>query len=441
MRTRWTLEKCQALADRCETLLEFRKKHNDAFCAVNRHKWQKIVLINLIKNDTKWRLKSSVIKEALKYNSINEFSKRGKGAYDACKKNKWDADVFKHMEKKTGFWNNYELCKKEAKKYNSRQDFQNNSSGAYGASIRNGWLEDVCSHIPSQHKNWTKAEIKKEALKFISRGEFSDNKRGAYLFALRRKWLDEVCAHMKPKLNTWTKDKVLKLAKKCKTRLEFRRLSGSAAQFAERNGFMEEACAHMEILGNLYNRMIYCYEFKDKSVYIGLTYKESKRKNEHLNEKKGPVAKYIKKTNLVPEYKKLTGYVEVKEAIKLEQKYIEKYTKKGYNVLNSKRGGALGGNKVIHTLQACHKVAKLFKNKKDFYNSSKHSGLVQAASKNGWMEEICTHMIGNIRWNEEKCLIEARKYTKKVDFMRKSGGAYNYARRHNFLDKICNHMK
>jgi len=441
MRTRWTLEKCQALADKCKTLLEFRTKHNDAFCAVNRHKWQKNVLIKLIKKDTKWRLKSSVIKEALKYNSINEFVKGEKGAYASCKKNNWDADVFRHMEKKTGFWNDYELCKKEVRKYKSRQAFMRNSSGAYHAAIRNGWFEDICFHIPSQHKNWTKEEIKKVALEFSSRGEFSEKIKGAYLFAFRKKWLDEVCAHMKPKLNTWTKEKVLKLAKKCKTRLEFRRLSGSAAQFAERNSFMEEACAHMEILGNLYNRMIYCYEFEDKSVYIGLTYKESKRKHEHLSEKKGPVAKYIKKTNLVPEYKKLSGYVEVKEAIKLEQKYIEKYTEKGYNVLNSKRGGALGGNKVIHTLQACHKVAKLFKNKKDFYNSSKHSGLVQAASKNGWMEEICTHMRGNIRWNEEKCVKEARKHTKKVDFMRKSGGAYNYARRHNLLDKICNHMK
>jgi len=50
-------------------------------------------------------------------------------------------------------------------------------------------------------------------------------------------------------------------------------------------------------------------------------------------------------------------------------------------------------------------------------------------------------MKGNIRWTEEKCIIEAKKYTKKVAFMRKSGGAYNYARRHNFLDKICRHMK
>ena len=115
--------------------------------------------------------------------------------------------------------------------------------------------------MPSKKKNWIKDEIKNVAIEFSSRGDFSKNSKGAYLFASRRGWLDEVCAHMKPKLNTWTKEKVLKLAKKCKTRLEFRRLSGSAAQFAEMNGFMEEACAHMEILGNLYNRMIYCYEF------------------------------------------------------------------------------------------------------------------------------------------------------------------------------------
>jgi predicted GIY-YIG superfamily endonuclease len=441
MRTKWTIEKCQKIADNCNTLLEFRKKHNDAFCAVNRHGWQSLVLNKLIKNDTKWRLKSTVIKEALKYKSIKEFSKGSKGAYEACKKNKWDADVFKHMEKKTGFWNDYELCKKEAKKYKSRNEFQKNSSGAYGSCIRNGWLDDICTHMPSQNKNWTKVEIKNVALEFSSRGEFSKNNKGAYLFALRRGWLDEVCEHMKPKLKTWTKEQVLKLARKCKTRIEFRRLSGSACQYAERNGFMEEACEHMDIVGNLYNRMIYCYEFKDKSVYIGLTYKESKRKYEHLYEKKGPVAKYIKKTNLTPLYKKLTDYVGTKEAVKLEQKYISDYLNKGWNVLNSNKGGAIGGNKVIWTKDACHEIAKMFDKKLDFYNSLKYSGAVQAASKHGWMEEICAHMKGNTRWTEEKCIKEAKKYTKKVAFMRKSGGAYNYARRHNFLDKICGHMK
>ena len=439
MRTKWTLEKCQILANSCKTLLEFRTKHNDAFCAVNRHKWQKIVLINLIKKDTKWRLKSSVIKEALKYNSINEFIKGEKGAYAACKKNNWDADVFKHMEKKTGFWNDYETCRKEAKKYKSRQEFMRSQSGAYQAAIRNEWLEDICSHIPSKHKNWTKEEIKKVAIKFTSRGEFSKNKKGAYLFALRRGWLDEVCADMKPKLNTWTKEKVLKLARKCNTRLEFRRLSGSATQFAERNDFMEEACAHMDILGNLFKRVIYAYEFKDNHVYIGLTYKESKRKSEHLE--KGPVAKHSKKSKLKPKYLLLTNYLDVKKAQIKESYYIKKYEKEGWVLLNKSKAGALGGNKRIWTKEECKKIADKFKTVKELMNSEKYNTVYQAISKNKWQEELFKNLKHKTYWNEEKCKIEANKYNRRSHFRRKVGGAYNYAKRYNFLDKICKHMK
>ena len=83
--------------------------------------------------------------------------------------------------------------------------------------------------------------------------------------------------------------------------------------------------------------------------------------------KKGPVAKYIKKTSLTPTYKKLSDYVITKDAIKLEQRYIKDYIDKGWNVLNSNKGGAVGGNKVIWTKQACNKIAKMFDKKLDFF--------------------------------------------------------------------------
>ena len=107
--------------------------------------------------------------------------------------------------------------------------------------------------------------------------------KGAYMFALRRGWKDEVCKEMNPLLMTWTKEKCFEVIKTCKSKTEFSRNFGSAAQYAKRNGFYEELVAEMEIQGNLFNRMIYAYEFKDRHVYVGLTYKEAKRKNEHLD--------------------------------------------------------------------------------------------------------------------------------------------------------------
>ncbi len=432
MRTRWTLEKCLEISSKYESLLEFRKNHNDAFCAVNRHGWQDQVFKNLSKNDTKWKLKSSVIKEAEKYNSINEFRKNAKGAYEACKKNKWDSDVFKDMEKKTGFWNDYEKCKEEALKYKSRQAFMRNSSGAYQASIRNGWLEDVCVHIPSQHKNWTKDEIMDVASKYSSRGEFSKNNKGAYLFALRRGWLDEVCKEMLPVLNIWTKEKCFELIKNCKSKTEFSKKNGSAAQYAKRNGFYEELVSGFDVKGDLYNRMIYAYEFSDNHVYIGLTYKESKRKNEHLE--RGPVSNHSKKVNLKPNYKALTNYIDVKQAQIKEENFIEEYKKNGWILLNKSKAGALGGNKRIWTKEECKKVIKKFSSLKDLMNSEKYNTVYQAVRKNKWQQELFAGLKHKTYWTQSQCIIEARKYNSRIQFMRKSGGAYNYAKKNGFLD-------
>lgn len=434
MRTRWTLEKCLEISSRYDSLLEFRRNHNDAFCAANRNGWKDQVFKNLSKNDTKWKLKSSVIKEAEKHNSINEFRKNAKGAYEACKKNKWDSDVFKDMEKKTGFWNDYEKCKIEALKYKSRQAFMRNSSGAYQASIRNDWLEDVCVHIPSKHKNWTKIEIMNVASRYSSRDEFSKNNKGAYLFALRRGWLDEVCKEMTPVFNTWTREKCFELIKKYKSKSEFSKKNGSAAQYAKRNGFYEELVSGFDLLGNLFNRMIYAYEFSDNRVYIGLTYKESKRKNEHLE--RGPVSKHSKKVKLKPEYKALTNYIDVKQAQVKEENFIKEYEKNGWILLNRSKAGALGGNKRIWTKEECKKIVKKFSSVKDLMNSIEYNTVYQAIKKNKWGNDLFSNLTKKIYWNREKCEVEARKCKSKQEFMRKFGGGYNYAKRNSFLDNL-----
>jgi len=434
MRTKWTLEKCLEIAQKYKSLKDFRKNHNDAFCAAHRNGWSSKVLKDLTKNDTKWKFKSAVIDEARKYSSINEFRKNSKGAYESCKKNKWDSEAFSHMIQKTGFWNDIDKCNKEAKKYTNRKDFMRKSSGAYGAVLRNGWLEIVCKDMPSKLKTWTKREIIAEAKKYTSRGEFSKYNKAAYLFALRRGWLDDVCTDMKLMLNSWSREKCFELINKCKTKTEFSRKYGSAAQFAKRNGFYEELVAEMEIQGNLFNRMIYAYEFKDRHVYVGLTYKEAKRKNEHLE--RGPVANHHKKTGIYPKYRSLTSYIDVKSAQLKEAFFINKYREKGWILLNKSSAGALGGNKRIWTKEECKKIVKLFKSVKELMESEKYNTVYQAIRKNKWQDELFIDLIRKTYWTEEKCISEAKKYNSRSDFMRNSGGAYNYARRNKLLDKI-----
>jgi len=46
-----------------------------------------------------------------------------------------------------------------------------------------------------------------------------------------------------------------------------------------------------------------------------------------------------------------------------------------------------------------------------------------------------------IKWTKEKCLEEALKYSRKVDFQKNSGSAYQISYKNDWLEEICTHMK
>lgn len=76
----------------------------------------------------------------------------------------------------------------------------------------------------------------------------------------------------------------------------------------------------------------------------------------------------------------------------------------------------------------------------------KHSGSAyNACIKNGWLEEVCKHMIiyskPNNYWTYDACKIEALKYESKNEFRKHSSSAYQTARRKKFLNEICSHMQ
>jgi predicted GIY-YIG superfamily endonuclease len=99
----------------------------------------------------------------------------------------------------------------------------------------------------------------------------------------------------------------------------------------------------MKIIGNLYKRCIYAAEFDNNFVYIGLTYSFNKRINEHLTDKKSKVFKHIKETNIFPEFKKLTDYIDNLKAKEYEEYYLNNYKNNNWNILNVAKTGALGG--------------------------------------------------------------------------------------------------
>ena len=95
------------------------------------------------------------------------------------------------------------------------------------------------------------------------------------------------------------------------------------------------------------------------------------------------------------------------------------------------------------TIERCHEEALKYKVKVDFRNKS--GGAYSAARKKGWIKDICSHMISpqkpNGYWTKERCHEEALKYKVKEDFTKKSGGAYSAAIKNGWVEDICSHIK
>jgi predicted GIY-YIG superfamily endonuclease len=94
------------------------------------------------------------------------------------------------------------------------------------------------------------------------------------------------------------------------------------------------------------------------------------------------------------------------------------------------------------TEDRCTEEAKKFKTRSEFKKLS--SSAFTKARKSGWLDDICTHMIGgrkpNGYWTKERCAKEASKFKTRVAFQEGSGTSFVLASRNNWLDDICTHM-
>jgi predicted GIY-YIG superfamily endonuclease len=224
----------------------------------------------------------------------------------------------------------------------------------------------------------------------------------------------------------WNKENCALEAKKYVSRAQFRLSSAGAYNRARLDGFLDEICTHMEILGNRNFRHIYAYEFSDKSVYVGLTYNINIRKSQHST--CGSVFNYIKSTGFDFKFVQITEKaIELKKAIELERKTLDKYVKDGWNKLNICDTGSTGSNIKFWVKEKCSEEAKKYSSRGEFKKSN--NSAYNSAWKNGWLDDICAHMISSKKpvgfWTKEKCSEEAKKYNSITDFRNSSSGAYD----------------
>lgn len=90
----------------------------------------------------------------------------------------------------------------------------------------------------------------------------------------------------------------------------------------------------------------------------------------------------------------------------------------------------------------CYEIAKKHNTKIDF--KKKNQNAYYAAYRNGWLNDICSHMInrkGNYKWSKEKCHELALKYHERNVFRKNHPNAYYSAMHNGWLNDICSHMK
>lgn len=234
---------------------------------------------------------------------------------------------------------------------------------------------------------WTKEQCKEEALKYNKRSEFGKNSK-AYTYVVKNKWFNEICPHLKSNYrgkNFWTKERCQEEALKYNTRFEFEKGCISACLIARKNKWIDEICEHMSIIGNRENRCIYAAEFEDKHVYVGLTYNTKNRFADHLKDINSGIYKHIQKTGLIPMFKQLTDYIDVKEASKLEGEIAKDYSLNNWSLINKAKCGAVGGG-MKWTKEKCIEESKYCRTRSEFKN--KNRSAYNSALSHKWLNEI-----------------------------------------------------
>ena len=345
------------------------------------------------------------------------------------------------MKLPSNYWTK-ERCQDEALKYKSPDILKNNNNYVYVKCFKNKWLEEFYPENEIKRGAfWTKERCQDEALKYNTRKEFSNNSKSAYTISRRNKWLDDICQHMiKKPVSYWTIEKCREESLKYKTRTEFKKKSYQAYKYSRINCWFDEICSHMPIIGNMYKRCIYAFEFEDNSVYIGLTYNIDKRCENHYNNLNSQVNKHIKNTNLYPKLIKLSDYIDVESAKKRECDYIEMYKSNGWNVLNIQKAGNTGGIRKV-TEDKCREVVEKYTSLSLF--RKEQTNIYKSINLYGW-KYLLDHLDRDIKkrgyWTKEKCQEIALKYSRRVDFFKEDSSVYNISRINGWLDDVCSHM-
>lgn len=444
------------LASKYDNLKDFYLKENAAYKEVKKRG-----LFDKACGHMKRVLEPSYTNEDLaevasRYTVLNEFRKKEKRAYKEIHRRGLFEQLCGNM--KRGWRGEYtdEEFEEIASQYTSLTEFIKKEKYVYAAMHRRGVVDKYCGHMErTMRKPLSKKDLQNIAHKYKTRKEFRENDESAYVIAGRRGILNNICRHMKSDKalsGSYTKEYCASVASLFDTKKDFRTKCKFVYQAALSHGWIEEICGHMVQPKKSNQRKVYVFEFVDHCAYVGLTNNIARRKREHLRligkKKISPVLKHIQETGATYEFKELTGWIDANEAGKVEDTFINKYYVEGWEMLNSVKGGALGGYRREFPPNKIKKIVSNYVYAEDFREHEHELYIYLCGNKlySKYCSELKHKRKGRNYWSLERSIavipecedltIFQKRYYQAYVIVKKAGLLYKY-----FKPKEVQHYK
>lgn len=283
-------------------------------------------------------------------------------------------------------------------KYETLTELRKKDNSTYQLIARRGLIDKLCVCLKRGHRqDLSNDELAEIASKFDSLKEFQEKDHVSYAIIHKRGLLDNLCGHMKREKEYLTNEELASVASKYNILKDFREKEPKAYSRIQERGLLGELCGHMERTARP--------EMTDDDL-AGIASKYDVLKD--FREKENSVYSIICKRGL---FKKLCGHM--KRACR----------------------------DLTDALLA--DIAKGYCTRDEFFeNDSSAYGI---ACKRGIIDKICSHMERQIMpvgyWNKERCRQKAKDYNSKEDFRQGCPSAYGAAQKNGWLDDICSHME
>lgn len=408
----WTYEKCEEITKNYSIHSEFCKDHPNIYSVIHKYNWVELLdhmqHITINGNVRQFFENFDTIEkcaeESLKYKTRSEMSKNSNYAYSIILKNNWEKICFAHMKR--------QMTLKERVIYSFEfntttpkyayvgltcQINRRKNAHLYGIERGKSSVFEKIKEINviPEFKLLTSTPIKEEDAPEMEAMWIEEYRDMGY--TLLNKVKAGSLGAMKSK---FTYDYFVKMKEGCDTREDFsKKLPSWARTIAIENGWWDELTSDMvktRKMNGEWNIEDALEEVKNYEC-VG-----------HLQKGKAGLYKFLERNNL-----------------------LKVVFPKTFNELKIKK---------YNDKEECRKEALKYNYKKDFTVNSRP--FYRSAVKNGWIDEICSHMIKPIRtpkpskWTYELIIEKSSECRNRSEFEKKYSSGYKMAKKLNLLDEL-----